>query len=454
MEHTDSRELESAVEGILFASGEPVQTERICLALSLEREEVEAALRRLRDYYAFERRGIRLLQLEDRWQLCSSPDHAEVIRKAFEIRKPAKLSQPALEALTIIAYYQPTTRAYVDKLRGVDSAYTVSLLLERGLIETCGNLQAPGRPLLYRTTEKFLRSFHISSLEELPPLDGDDIPPQQLKIEDMALAQRLTETPPEAVKAKTAPEVTESVSDTETEGLSDTDAAPEVTETVAESVPTADAAPEAIPETDAAPEAVPEAETASEVTETETASEIAETETAPEVTPEPESVPETELTPESTVPPPLKGEGDRGRGPDELPEAVTEEAPEITDEPPEPPRELMTAAYPQILTARPAAKPIRRKPTPRKPYRYAGTFRTRRKRPGRRPRKRRRITRPGHAPRSHAEVLPAPESHSEALPAPQARNAAPGTRRRLSGKAMRRCFYCLLCGCWLSWPFC
>ncbi|MBR0281623.1 MAG: SMC-Scp complex subunit ScpB, partial [Oscillibacter sp.] len=106
MEHTDSRELESAVEGILFASGEPVQTERICLALSLEREEVEGALRRLRDYYAFERRGIRLLQLEDRWQLCSSPDHAEVIRKAFEIRKPAKLSQPALEALTIIAYYQ------------------------------------------------------------------------------------------------------------------------------------------------------------------------------------------------------------------------------------------------------------------------------------------------------------------------------------------------------------
>ncbi|MBR0280486.1 MAG: hypothetical protein IJQ81_02710, partial [Oscillibacter sp.] len=134
------------------------------------------------------------------------------------------------------------------------------------------------------------------------------------------------------------------------------------------------------------------------------------------------------------------GEGDRGRGSDELPE---------------PPREMLSM-YPQILTARPAdaAKPIRRKPTPRKPYRYAGTFRTRRKRPGRRPRKRRRITRPGHAPRSHAETLPAPEGHSEASPAPQARNAGPGTRRRLSGKAMRRCFYCLLCGCWLSWPFC
>ena len=446
MEHTDSRELESAVEGILFASGEPVQTERICLALSLEREEVEAALRRLRDYYAFERRGIRLLQLEDRWQLCSSPDHAELIRKAFEIRKPAKLSQPALEALTIIAYYQPTTRAYVDKLRGVDSAYTVSLLLERGLIETCGNLQAPGRPLLYRTTEKFLRSFHISSLEELPPLNEDDIPPQQLKIEDIALAQRLTETPPEVetasevTEAETPPEVTETESASE---VTETETASEVTET------------ETASETEITPE-VTEAETPPEVTETETAPEVAETETqavapeaetAPEVTMEPESVSETELTPESTVPPPLKGEGDRGRGSEELPETVTEAPPEITDGPPEPPRELMTAAYSQILTARPAdaSKPIRRKPTPRKPYRYAGTFRTRRKRPGRRPRKRRRIARPSHAPRPSR-----PPERGEMSP----QGDRGGQRRRLSGKAMRRCFYCLLCGCWLSWPFC
>ena len=447
MEHTDSRELESAVEGILFASGEPVQTERICLALSLEREEVEAALRRLRDYYAFERRGIRLLQLEDRWQLCSSPDHAEVIRKAFEIRKPAKLSQPALEALTIIAYYQPTTRAYVDKLRGVDSAYTVSLLLERGLIETCGNLQAPGRPLLYRTTEKFLRSFHISSLEELPPLNEDDIPPQQLKIEDMALAQRLTETPPEVTKTDAAPEVaeaesasevaktetaSESVSETETEGVPDTETAPESVE--AESSPDVTEA-----ETPPEPETAPETETAPE--------NVSEAETAPEVTDEPPTPEtETETTPESTVPPPLKGEGDRGRGSETPPETVTEEAPEITNEP-EPPRELMIAAYPQILTARPtdAAKPIRRKPTPRKPYRYAGTFRTRRKRPGRRPRKRRRIARPSHAPRPSR-----PPERGEMSP----QGDRGGQRRRLSGKAMRRCFYCLLCGCWLSWPFC
>ena len=174
METLETKEIESAVEAILFASGEPVQIERICVALELERSAAEQALQRLMDYYAYERRGIRLLRVEDSWQLCSAPDHADAIRRAFEIRKPAKLSQPALEVLAIIAYYQPTTRAYVDQIRGVDSAYTVGLLLERKLIEECGRLQVPGRPRLYRTTQTFLRSFHLRSLEELPPLPGMD----------------------------------------------------------------------------------------------------------------------------------------------------------------------------------------------------------------------------------------------------------------------------------------
>ncbi|MEG0779536.1 MAG: SMC-Scp complex subunit ScpB [Oscillospiraceae bacterium] len=168
----EMREIESAIEGILFASGEPVQVERIALALELDRQTVEQVLQHLGDFYAFQRRGIRLVKMDDSYQLCSAPDYGEVIRKAFEIRKPAKLSQPALEVLTIIAYYQPTTRAYVDQVRGVDSAYTVGLLLERKLIETCGHLQVPGRPRLYRTTKQFLRAFHLSSLEELPELPG------------------------------------------------------------------------------------------------------------------------------------------------------------------------------------------------------------------------------------------------------------------------------------------
>ena len=166
----EMKEIESAVEGILFASGEPVQTDRICVALEMDRPTVEQVLQKLMDYYAYERRGVRLLHMEDTWQMCSAPDYADVIRKAFEIRKPAKLSQPALEVLTIIAYYQPTTRAYVDQIRGVDSAYTISLLLDRKLIEECGRLQVPGRPHLYRTTKQFLRAFHLTSLDDLPEL--------------------------------------------------------------------------------------------------------------------------------------------------------------------------------------------------------------------------------------------------------------------------------------------
>lgn len=168
------KELGSAVEAILFASGEPVHIERICLALDLDKLSVEEILQRLSDDYAFERRGIRLLRMEDRWQLCSAPEYADIIRRAFEVRKPAKLSQPALEVLAIIAYHQPTTRAQVDQIRGVDSSYTVTLLQERGLIEECGRLQVPGRPRLYRTTENFLRSFHLSSLKELPMMLGED----------------------------------------------------------------------------------------------------------------------------------------------------------------------------------------------------------------------------------------------------------------------------------------
>lgn len=172
MADMDRKELESALEAILFASGEPVQVDRICVALDIDRPTVEQLLQKLMDYYAYERRGIRLLKIDDSWQLCSAPDYAETIRKAFEIRKPAKLSQPALEVLTIIAYYQPTTRAYVDQIRGVDSSYTVGLLLERHMIEECGTLQVPGRPRLYRTTKEFLRAFHLSSLEDLPEMPG------------------------------------------------------------------------------------------------------------------------------------------------------------------------------------------------------------------------------------------------------------------------------------------
>ena len=184
VETREMKEIEAAVEGILFASGEPVHIDRICLAAELDRPTAELVLQKLMDYYSFERRGMRLLRLEDSWQLCSAPEYADVIRRAFEIRKPAKLSQPALEVLTIIAYYQPTTQAYVDQIRGVDSSYTVGLLLDRHLIEECGRLQVPGRPRLYRTTKAYLRAFHLNSLEDLPEMPGMEADGQLRLAED------------------------------------------------------------------------------------------------------------------------------------------------------------------------------------------------------------------------------------------------------------------------------
>ena len=172
MDTLEMKEVEAAIEGILFASGEPVAIDRICMATDMDRPTVELVLQKLADYYAYERRGMRLLKMDDSYQLCSAPEYGDIIRRAFEVRKPAKLSQPALEVLTIIAYYQPTTRAYVDQVRGVDSSYTMGLLQERKLIEECGRLQVPGRPRLYRTTKEFLRVFHLSSLEELPEMPG------------------------------------------------------------------------------------------------------------------------------------------------------------------------------------------------------------------------------------------------------------------------------------------
>ena len=187
MDTLEMKEVEAAIEGILFASGEPVAIDRICMATDMDRPTVELVLQKLADYYAYERRGMRLLKMDDSYQLCSAPEYGDIIRRAFEVRKPAKLSQPALEVLTIIAYYQPTTRAYVDQIRGVDSSYTVGLLLDRHLIEECGRLQVPGRPRLYRTTKAFLRAFHLNSLEDLPEMPGMEADGQLRLAEDVTV---------------------------------------------------------------------------------------------------------------------------------------------------------------------------------------------------------------------------------------------------------------------------
>ena len=185
------KELEATLEGILFAAGEPVAVERICMSLEIDKATVDAVAQRLADYYSYERRGIRLVRMENSLQLCSAPEYADWIRKTLESRKPAKLSQPALEVLSIIAYFQPATRAYVDQIRGVDSSYTIGLLLERELIEEAGRLAVPGRPILYRTTKTFLRTFGMSDLEELPDLPNSSPEDGQITMEMQAAVERL-----------------------------------------------------------------------------------------------------------------------------------------------------------------------------------------------------------------------------------------------------------------------
>ena len=187
------KELESALESVLFAAGEPVPVERLCLGLEVDRPTLDAVAQQLMDRYSYERRGIRLLRLDTSYQLASAPEFAPFVRQTLESRKPARLSQPALEVLAIIAYYQPVTRAYVDQIRGVDSAYTVSLLLERELIEEAGHLPVPGRPTLFKTTKNFLRSFGMSSLEELPELPDTTQEGAQLTMELEAAVAKLKE---------------------------------------------------------------------------------------------------------------------------------------------------------------------------------------------------------------------------------------------------------------------
>ena len=182
-------DMSSAIEAILFAAGESVPAERISLILGIDEKEIYSAAKELADEYERQSRGIRLLRLENKLQLCSAPEFAEYISKALEQRKPPMLSKPALETLSIVAYFQPVTRAYIDQVRGVDSAYTVSVLLERGLIEACGRLEVPGRPSVFKTTDVFLRTMGISELSQLPKLPdmtkGEGMEKLQKAIDDL-----------------------------------------------------------------------------------------------------------------------------------------------------------------------------------------------------------------------------------------------------------------------------
>ena len=166
----EQNDLQRAIMAVLFAAGEPVDAGRLSQTLGYDETEIHEACKALMDALSYHRSGIRIVRLENAYQMCSSPEMAEYVTKTLETRKPPKLSPSQLETLTVIAYYQPATKALVEQIRGVDSSYTVGLLIQRGLIEPCGKLEAPGRPTLYRTGELFLRTMGIAGLDELPEL--------------------------------------------------------------------------------------------------------------------------------------------------------------------------------------------------------------------------------------------------------------------------------------------
>ena len=160
----------AALEAVLFAAGDSVPVARLSLVFGVDEQEIERCILALQEEYVSKGRGLRILRLDDKVQMCSAPDFAPLVGRCLEQRKAPMLSQPALETLAVVAYFQPVTRAYIEQVRGVDSSYTVGALTERGLIEVCGRLDVPGRPALFRTTDVFLRTMGISELSELPPL--------------------------------------------------------------------------------------------------------------------------------------------------------------------------------------------------------------------------------------------------------------------------------------------
>lgn len=165
-----NNELIPMLEAVLFAMGEPIEIERLCVALSLDEIVVSDVLTKLQKKYESDEYGICLLKLDNKYQICTKQKYADNIRSVIEVKKNAPLSQAAFEVLAIIAYNQPVTKAFIEQIRGVDCSGVISSLCQKSLIEEKGRLDLPGRPLIYGTTAEFLRCFCISSLDELPPL--------------------------------------------------------------------------------------------------------------------------------------------------------------------------------------------------------------------------------------------------------------------------------------------
>ena len=164
------KSIEGAIEAILYAAGYPVKYEKIAEVLGLDLRNTKSLISHMAETYNAEnsKHGISLLTFDETCQFCTKEQYAPYIREALGIRRGGNLSASSMEVLAIVAYNQPVTRSFIDQVRGVDSSYAVNSLIDKALIASCGRLDAPGRPMLYATTEKFLRVFGLRSLSELP----------------------------------------------------------------------------------------------------------------------------------------------------------------------------------------------------------------------------------------------------------------------------------------------
>ncbi len=185
-EQSEEINIPAAIEAILFASGASVETSRIAQALDITEEEAARHIAALAEDYNNAQRGITIIRLKNSYQMVARKEYAPQIRTVMDLRRNTPLSQAALEVLAVVAYNQPVTKAFVEQVRGVDCSGVIGSLTAKDLIEEKGRLELPGRPLLYGTTENFLRCFNISSLEELPPLPESEDEPQAEPKQDEA----------------------------------------------------------------------------------------------------------------------------------------------------------------------------------------------------------------------------------------------------------------------------
>lgn len=172
MELKTVAQTKAAIEAILFASGQPVAIKKLAQSLEVDLETTQRVMDILvSEYRETEDKGIEILKLENSYQMCAKKEYSELIRSFLQLKKNTQLSQAAMETLAIVAYNQPVSRSFVEEIRGVDCSGTLNMLVERELVMEAGRFELPGRPIAYKTTEHFLRSFELSSLEDLPDVN-------------------------------------------------------------------------------------------------------------------------------------------------------------------------------------------------------------------------------------------------------------------------------------------